>query len=108
MRYLGYTVEQFEALDLPDYILLMDAVELRESDKAFWTHFLAWQTMRANGKKKAGKGYKSAFPRFKLFYDAEAAMKNIKKNKEPKKSRFSGLGSFLKNRIKEEGGEVDG
>ena len=60
----------------------MEAVQYRETDKAFWTHFLAWQTMRANGKKKSGKGYKTAYPKFKLFWNEEAAMKNIEKNKK--------------------------
>ena len=83
--------------------MLMDAVEYRETDKAFWTHFLAWQTMRANGKKKSGKGYKSAFPKFNKFYNQEAALRNIKTNKDKgqKKSKFSGLSDFLKKRKEE-------
>jgi len=82
----------------------MEAVEYREHDKSFWTHFLAWQTMRANGKKKAGKGYKMAFPRFKKFYNAEAAMRNIKSNKKQEKSRFGGLSDFLKKKgVKRDG-----
>lgn len=100
MRYLGYTVEEFEKLDIPEFMILMEAVECRENDKSFWIHFLAWQTMRANGKKKSGKGYKSAFPRFKKFYNAEAAMRNIKSNKQ--KSRFGGLSDFLRRQKVEE------
>ena len=87
---------EFEKLDIPDYMMLMEAVQYRETDKAFWTHFLAWQTMRANGKKKSGKGYKTAYPKFKLFWNEEAAMKNIEKNKKKPDSRFEGLGGFLK------------
>ena len=55
MRYLDYTIDEFEKLDIPDYMMLMEAVQYKETDKAFWTHFLAWQTMRANGKKKSGE-----------------------------------------------------
>ena len=105
MRYLGYTVEEFEKLDVPDYLMLMDAVGYRESDRAFWVHFLAWQTMRAKGRKKSGKGYKPAYPHFRQFYDAEKAEKQLRKKKEPKKSRLGGLSEFLK-RKKE--GEANG
>lgn len=104
MRYLNYTIGEFEKLDIPDYLMLMDAMQYRESEKAFWTHFLAWQIMRANGKKKSGKGYKTAYPKFKLFWNEEAAMKNIKKNKKKPDSRFEGLGGFLKRK----GGRADG
>ena len=105
VRYLGYTVEEFEKLDVPDYLMLMDAVGYRESDRAFWVHFLAWQTMRAKGRKKSGKGYKPAYPHFRQFYDAEKAEKQLRKKKEPKKSRLGGLSEFLK-RKKE--GEANG
>lgn len=95
MRYLGYTVEEFEKIDITDFELLMEAIERREEDKHFWTHWLAWQTMRAGAKKKSGKVYKLAYPRFKGFYDAEAA-ENERKNK--KKSRFGGLSDYLRKR----------
>lgn len=49
-------------------MLLVEAVKRREEDKDFWTHYLAWQTMRANGKKKSGKKWKMAFPKFMDFY----------------------------------------
>ena len=99
MRYLGYTVEEFEKIDIPDYMALMEAVRYREADKSFWTHFLAWQTMRAAGKKKAGKGYKMAFPRFKKFYDADKAERAIRESRKHEKgheSHFAGLAEHLR------------
>lgn len=107
---MGYTVGQFNQLDIPDYMLIMEAVEYREEDKSFWVHFAAWQNMRANGKKKAGKGYKTAFPRFKMFYNVEKAMRSVKENRNKKRkdkaqkaeSRLQGLGRFLKQKQKEE------
>ena len=101
MRYLNYTIEEFEKLDIPDYMILMEAVEYRENDKSFWVHFLAWQTMRANGKKKAGKGYRTAFPHFRQFYDAKKAEKHIRDSRKQekqgsRKSRFGGLSEHLK------------
>lgn len=76
-------------------MVLLEAVEHREEDKFFWTHFLAWQTMRARSKKKSGKGYKIAYPKFREFYKPEAA-ENERKNK--KKSRFGGLSDYLRER----------
>lgn len=103
MRYLGYTVEQFEGLDIPDYLMLMDAIRYREADKEFWVHFLAWQNMRARGKKKNGKGFKMAFPKFRMFYDVEKEMK--KRDGGKGKSRFSGLAEHMR---KWKEGEGDG
>ena len=74
-------------------MVLLEAVEHREEDKFFWTHFLAWQTMRARSKKKSGKGYKIAYPKFGEFYKPEAA-----KNDKKKKSRFGGLSDYLRKR----------
>lgn len=74
-------------------MVLLEAVEHREEDKFFWTHFLAWQTMRARSKKKSGKGYKIAYPKFREFYKPEAA-----KNDKKKKSRFGGLSDYLRKR----------
>ncbi|MDO4803890.1 MAG: hypothetical protein Q4A32_03605 [Lachnospiraceae bacterium] len=89
-------------------MMVMDAVEYREQDKSFWTHFLAWQSMRARGTKKSGKGYKSAFPRFRMFYDVKKAMGQVEKSRNAEKGkqggRFGGLGEFLRKR-KEGGGD---
>lgn len=98
MRYLGYTVEEFEKLDIPDFTALMEAIEYREDDKSFWLHLLAWQTMRAGTKKKSGKGYKLVYPKFKSFYDVEAAENERKNKKGKKKSRFGGLSDYLRKR----------
>jgi hypothetical protein len=75
-------------------MLLVEAVKRREEDKDFWTHYLAWQTMRANGKKKSGRKLKMAFPKFMDFYKrkTEAAVNGTKK------SRFSGLSDYLHRR----------
>ena len=106
VRYLGYTVEEFEKLDLPDFFLLMDAMEYRENDKSFWVHFLAWQNMRARGTKKSGKNWKTAFPRFKSFYNADVAKKNIEKSRKKEKGggMFDGLGEYLRKKgVKRDG-----
>ncbi len=32
VRYLDYTIEEFEKLDIPDYMMLMEAVQYRARD----------------------------------------------------------------------------
>lgn len=78
-------------------MLLVEAVKRREEDKDFWTHYLAWQTMRANGKKKSGKKWKMAFPKFMDFYKRKTEAVANGTKKEP-------LQRFIRLPAQEKGG----
>lgn len=59
-------------------------------------HLQAYLNFAVKAEKKAGKNKsKPVYSRFKKFYDYEKEVENATK-KTPKKSRFSGLGEFLK------------
>ena len=64
-------MSDFYALDIPEYKLIMKAIELREIDKSRWSHLTAWLSMKAAGKKKSGKGYRYIYNTFRKFFDYE-------------------------------------
>ena len=72
----------------------MEAVRLRQLDKNYWTHLLAWLTFAAKAEKKAGKGKtKPVYNKFKKFFDYE---KELAKVKQGNNAKFSGIGKYLK------------
>lgn len=69
----------------------MEAVRLKQVDMDYRNHLQAWLTFAAKATKKKGK---PVYSRFDKFYNYE---KEIDKAKNiEKKSRFSGIGKFLK------------
>lgn len=78
-------------MTIAEYKLLMDAVRLKHVDMDYRCHLQAWLTFAAKATKKKGK---PVYGKFSKFYDYEAELKKIEKKKE--KSRFSGIGKFLK------------
>lgn len=84
-----------DRLTIPEYNLLMKAHELKEIDKDYRCHLEAFLNFAVKAEKKAGKNKsKPVYRKFKQFYDYEAEQKKVL-NKE-QKSRFSGIGKFLK------------
>lgn len=53
--------------------MLVKAARLRETDKDYRNHLVAYLTLRAKDKKKVGKQLKYVYPTFKDFYDPEKA-----------------------------------
>lgn len=80
----------------------MKAVELKELDRMYHIHFLAFSNFRAKATKKAGKNkQKPVYTTFKKFFDYESELNNILHKKEDK---FAKVKQFLKQR----GGKANG
>lgn len=73
----------------------MEAVRLKNVDADYRNHLQAFLNFSVKAEKKSGKGGKPVYRKFKQFYDYEAEIEKIK-NKGNTKSRFSGIGKFLK------------
>ena len=75
----------------------MEAVRLKQIDKDYRNHLQAFLNFAVKAEKKSGK-YKSkpVYTKFKQFYDDEKELKKAKKEKDNEKSRFKGIGKFLK------------
>lgn len=71
----------------------MDAEKLKQIDKDYRNHLQAYLSFVAKAEKKQGKKTRPVYTSFKKFYDYE---KEIEKATTKKKSRFSGIGKFLR------------
>lgn len=96
-RYLGFTsFEEVDRLTIPEYSLLMEAVRLKQVDNDYRNHLQAYLNFAVKAEKKTGKNKsKPVYGKFKKFYDYEKEVEKIT-NKGGEKSRFSGIGKFLK------------
>lgn len=95
-RYLDYkTFLEVDRLTIPEYNLLMDAVRLKQVDLDYRNHLQAFLNFLVKATKGSGKNAKPAFRNFKRFYDYEKEVEKAT-NKGNVKSRFSGIGKFLK------------
>jgi hypothetical protein len=101
-RYLDFkSFDEVDRLTWPEYELLMEAARLREIDKDYRSHLVAWLTFAAKAMKSKGKKKQvPVYDRFEKFYDYKKA---LEKPDENKKSRFSGIGKFLNKGVKEDG-----
>ena len=96
-RFLDFkSFSEVDKLTIPEYTLLMEAVRLKQIDMDYRNHLQACLNFSVKATKKTGK-YKSkpVFTKFKQFYDYEKELDKVT-NKENKKSRFAGIGKFLK------------
>lgn len=96
-RFLDFkSFAEVDRLTIPEYTLLMEAVRLKQIDMDYRNHLQAFLNFSVKATKKTGK-YKSkpVFTKFKQFYDYEKELDKVT-NKENKKSRFAGIGKFLK------------
>ena len=95
-RYLDFkSFAEVDRLTIPEYELLMESVRLKQVDFDYRNHLQAFLNFAVKAEKKVGKGSKPVFRKFKQFYDYETEVEKIK-NKSNTKSRFSGIGKFLK------------
>ena len=96
-RYLDFkSFAEVDRLTIPEYNLLMEAVQLKQIDTDYRNHLQAFLNFAVKAEKKAGKGKtKPVYRKFKQFYDYEDEVQKITK-KDKGKSRFSGIGKFLK------------
>ena len=96
-RYLDFkSFDEVDRLTIPEYRLLMEAVQLKQIDKDYRNHLQAFLNFAVKAEKKTGKNKTApVYSRFKQFYDYEKELKKVQ-NKGNEKSRFSGIGKFLK------------
>lgn len=89
--------DEVDRLTIPEYNLLMEAVKLKQIDIDYRNHLQAFLNFAVKAEKKSGK-YKSkpVYTKFKQFYDYEREIKKAKEKENNDKSRFSGIGKFLK------------
>lgn len=74
----------------------MDAVRLKQVDMDYRNHLQAFLNFSVKAEKKTGKNKsKPVFSKFKRFFDYEKELEKAQK-KDGEKSRFSGIGKFLK------------
>lgn len=96
-RYLDFkNFSEVDALTLPEYKLLMEAVRLKQVDQDYRNHLQAYLNFVVKAKKKTGK-YKErpVYTKFERFYNYKREIEKAR-NKGSEKSRFSGIGKFLK------------
>ena len=95
-RYLDYkSFEEVDRLTIPEYLLLMEAVRLKQVDMDYRNHLQAYLNFSVKAEKKTGKNKsKPVYTRFKKFFDYEKAIANAKRQ-EKEQSRFTGIGKLL-------------
>lgn len=95
-------------MTIPEYKLLMKAVELKAIDDAYLVHLQAFKNFEVKATKKVGKKRKPVFDRFEKFFDYRKLVrkvlgKDIESNEDIKLSRMR---EFLNAKKKE--GEGNG
>lgn len=95
-RYLDFkSFAEVDRLTIPEYELLMEAVRLKQVDLDYRNHLQAFLNFAVKAEKRSGKKSKPVYSKFKRFYNYEEELEKAQ-NKGKEKSRFSGIGSFLK------------
>ena len=95
-------------MTIPEYKLLMKAVELRSIDDAYMVHLQAFKNFEVKATKKVGTKRKPVYDRFEKFFDYRKLVrkvlgKDIESNEDIKLSRMR---EFLNAKKKE--GEGNG
>ena len=95
-RYLGFkSFAEVDRLTIPEYTLLMEAERLKQVDMDYRNHLQAYLNFVVKAEKKSGKKTKPVYNKFEKFYNYEKELEKAKNNGSVK-SRFSGIGKFLK------------
>lgn len=81
----------------------MKAVALREADKEYYAHEVAWLSVMAGSKVKAGKDkLRYKFDTFDKFFDREKVIGQVL-NPKREKSIFKGIEKILRKNKRKEG-----
>ena len=84
-----------DRLTIAEYKLLMEAAKFKQVDADYRNHLQAFLNFAVKAEKKTGKNKsKPVYRKFKQFYNYEEELRKVT-NKD-KKSRFAGIGKFLK------------
>lgn len=88
---------EVDRLTIPEYNLLMRAVQAKEVDKDYRNHLQAFLNFSVKAERKVGKDKsKPVYSTFKKFYDFESEMDKALHPEKAAKNRFARLGKFLK------------
>lgn len=96
-RYLGFkSFEEVDRLTIPEYTLLMEAVQLREVDKDYRNHLQAFLNFAVKAEKRVGKNKtKPVYQRFRKFFDYEKEVDRVR-NRKQKNERLDIIGRMMK------------
>lgn len=87
---------EVDRLTIPEYNLLMKAVELKQVDTDYRLHKQAFLNLSVKAQRKAGKGKtKPVYTKFSKFFDYKKELDKVLRKKESD-SRFTGIGKVLK------------
>ena len=85
-----------DRLTIPEYNLLMEALQLKQVDMNYRNHLQAYLNFAVKAEKKVGKNKsRPVYSKFSKFFDYEKEVEKVTK-KGNRKSRFSGIGRLLK------------
>ncbi len=96
-RYLDFkSFAEVDRLTIPEYSLLMEAVRLKQVDMDYRNHLQAFLNFAVKAEKKVGEGKsRPVYSKFERFFNYKKEIEKAAK-KGGEKSRFSGIGKFLK------------
>ena len=94
---------EVDRLTIPEYNLLMEAMQLKQVDMDYRNHLQAFLNFAVKAEKRTGKNKsKPVYSQFKRFYNYEKEVERIR-NKGQENSRIAGLSKFLKKRSGDSG-----
>lgn len=89
------SLEQVDALTVKEFDWMMEAERLKQVDRDFWIHRLAFQNFRVKDRKKSGKGSKFVYTTFRKFFNYEAELKRAQ-DKPAKETKLPGLYEYMR------------
>ena len=94
---------EVDRLTIPEYNLLMEAMQLKQVDMDYRNHLQAFLNFAVKAEKRTGKNKsKPVYSQFKRFYNYEKEVERTR-NKGQENSRIAGLSKFLKKRSGDSG-----
>ncbi|MEG1497573.1 MAG: hypothetical protein RR385_09405 [Clostridiales bacterium] len=104
-RYLGFKgFKEVDRLTIPEYELLIKAVQLKQIDMDYRLHMSAYLNFVVKAEKKAGKNKTvPVYKHFKKFYDYEKEIEKVLGVGNRQQNRFDGIGKLLKRKEDDNG-----
>lgn len=88
---------EVDRLTIPEYNLLMKALQLREVDKDYRNHLQAFLNFAVKAERKAGKNkMKPVYSNFAKFFNYKKEIKKVVNRGKKQPERFAGIGKLLK------------
>lgn len=101
-RYLNYkNFNEVDMLTIPEYNLLMKAVELKQVDKSYLIHLQAYKNLQVKAEKKVGKNKtKPVYDTFNKFFNYKDEVNRVLGRTKDKSDRFRKLKKFMSRKEK--------